>query len=65
MEKELEKDKEIEKSEEISDKEVLTEMVNTLSGIAEKELENNGRTMYAMRVMQTKRFAEETVKLLN
>lgn len=65
MEKELEKDKEIEKTEEVSDKEVLTEIVNTLSGIAKKELESNGRTLYAMRVLQTKRFAEEVVKLLN
>lgn len=65
MEKELESNKEIEKTEEISDKEFLTEIVNTLSGIAEKELESNGRSMYFMRILQTKRFAEEAVKLLN
>lgn len=47
------------------DKIALNDIIGALSGIAEKELESNGRSMYFMRILQTKRFAEEAVKLLN
>lgn len=41
----------------------LDDMATSLQGMSDKEIADNGRTMYAMRLLQAKRIIDEAIKI--